>query len=126
MTYNAQKASRGLAALAVALTTAVAAAGPANAEAGADLDCSSGCAITQVSDGTSNTLAIAETAHLDQANHRVLVTLRPGQHLPKTRYGELRLSSPYVVLRFQDVMVESLSGGHTESLALNFTKVEFK
>src|SRR4051812_7686806 len=79
-----------------------------------------------ISDGTSNTIQLAVTAHaLDEAHHRVLVNapnaaavLRPGQHL-----GRVQLVSERLAYTFEDVMVESLTGTSTR-LSLNFTEIK--
>src|SRR3954451_24462795 len=76
-----------------------------------------------VSDGTSNTIQVAEVT-VDQAHHRVLVgaagaKLTPGQHL-----RNLQLVTPSLKWVFSDILVESLTGTST-GLSLNFTKVEF-
>src|SRR5215217_1736278 len=82
-------------------------------------------AVASISDGTSNTIQVAE-ATIDQAHHRVVIVgsesaarLTPGQHIRTVQLVRQGLS-----YTFENVMVESLTG-RPSALSLNFTKVEF-
>ena len=99
--------------VAVALVGLMAATGPASAAASAD--------------GTSNTIQLAVTsAVLDQAHHRVIVTAPAAGGLAGRHLALVEVVTPQLKYVFTDVMVESLAGTPSESLSLNFTKVEYK
>jgi hypothetical protein len=99
--------------VAVALVGLMAATGPAFAAASAD--------------GTSNTIQLAVTsAVLDQAHHRMIVTAPAAGGVAGRHLALVEVVTPQLKYVFSDVMVESLAGTSSESLSLNYTKIEFK
>lgn len=99
---------RILLAAALAFSAAIAGAAPAGAA---------------VSDGTSNTIMIAEAVHLDAAHHQAFVRA-PSQTLPVGRHlAALQVRTPHGSLLLENTMVSGFAGGG--SLSLNFTSVGF-
>jgi hypothetical protein len=105
-----QRAAIGVA---VALVGLMAATGPAFA--------------APSTDGTSNTIQFAVTsAVLDQAHQRVVVAAPAARGLAGKQLALVEVVTPQLTITLENTLVSGLVGQSSESLSLNYTKIQSK